>query len=324
MNTWYYLDWNIFSTFKRIEQLDDKNKLIFKSIFEFILIQNPNHLFPYSPAHIFDLIPSYAEDNHKLDQDLDNLSLLTKKLFICQYWGQENVDVNIVPARDTFFNFLYENQNYSKESLIKLIKQTKGESFISKKIKSKIDFKGAENTFPILKMIFPDTIRTKSEWSLIKDLIGLHSNMKNNYAVYSGLKKVIIDYFRKETQSAFLNGFNMVENVENFHSIEKNKSLKELIDGFDKDATAKQYNQFLRFYFNLNLYGLDTPRFEKKQPFNNIFNDSLHSFYASHCDIYISNDQGNREKTKILYNDLNIKTLVYSPLEFFDFHLKKN
>lgn len=41
-----------------------------------------------------------------------------------------------------------------------------------------------------------------------------------------------------------------------------------------------------------------------------MFDDGLHTFYASHCDVFITNDDRCKYKAEQTFSKLNIKTLV--------------
>lgn len=41
--------------------------------------------------------------------------------------------------------------------------------------------------------------------------------------------------------------------------------------------------------------------------FNNMFDDGLHTFYASHCDVFITNDVRCKYKAEQTFEKLNIK-----------------
>ena len=51
---------------------------------------------------------------------------------------------------------------------------------------------------------------------------------------------------------------------------------------------------------------------------NNLVDDSLHVFYAAHCDYFITLDKKCKYKAIKVYNELGIKTEVYDPFEFID------
>ena len=56
-----------------------------------------------------------------------------------------------------------------------------------------------------------------------------------------------------------------------------------------------------------------------KNTLDNIVRDGTHCFYASKARYFISEDEGTREKTKLIYKAYGIRTKVVSGPEFWDF-----
>src|SRR5690606_8442487 len=50
----------------------------------------------------------------------------------------------------------------------------------------------------------------------------------------------------------------------------------------------------------------------------NIQNDAEHSFYSAHCDYFVVIDKKLAIKTKVLFKEFNIPTIVISPKEFIE------
>jgi len=68
-------------------------------------------------------------------------------------------------------------------------------------------------------------------------------------------------------------------------------------------------------YTLLDLLGIcKEPR--KKVKIRNMQTDSFHSFFGTYCDCIVSDDEGVRDKSKILYRLFNVETQVYSIDEF--------
>ena len=74
-------------------------------------------------------------------------------------------------------------------------------------------------------------------------------------------------------------------------------------------------------YNVLNSFGLDR-EINKKAKFSNTFIDSLHAYYASFCDLLVTNDIGIKNKCSIIYKLFNIKTIVINSLEFSKVEIK--
>ena len=70
-------------------------------------------------------------------------------------------------------------------------------------------------------------------------------------------------------------------------------------------------------YTLLDLLGIcKEPR--KKVKIRNMQTDSFHSFFGTYCDCIVSDDEGVRDKSKILYRLFNVETQVYSIDEFIE------
>ena len=56
-------------------------------------------------------------------------------------------------------------------------------------------------------------------------------------------------------------------------------------------------------------------RLSKLKNLQNIYTDSEHAYYASSCDIFVSDDKRLREKTSAIYSEKGIRTFVVSTSE---------
>lgn len=70
-------------------------------------------------------------------------------------------------------------------------------------------------------------------------------------------------------------------------------------------------------YILLDMIGL-SPEKRGKVEFRNMHIDSIHSYYASYCDCFVSNDKGVREKSGYLYNEFNMDTHICNLDEFIE------
>jgi hypothetical protein len=97
------------------------------------------------------------------------------------------------------------------------------------------------------------------------------------------------------------------------------KDLNTLIDDQNQSEKGATFDQQVSgAFFILNLFGLDQEK-NKKADFTSLSNDSQHAFYAAYCDILISEDEGLRIKSKAVYENYKIPTLVFSVGEFINY-----
>ncbi len=105
----------------------------------------------------------------------------------------------------------------------------------------------------------------------------------------------------------------------------KDGVLQDRFVDFVKDSLHQEdkknipyYDFYLHSYVVLDILGFSKDKLNKKNSFNNVFNDSLHSYYAKYCDYFISEDEGLRKKSSLLYNKYGISTKVLSVEEFLE------
>lgn len=87
-----------------------------------------------------------------------------------------------------------------------------------------------------------------------------------------------------------------------------------------KQVGFQVVNDFMVYYMSyvfLDFFGFNKES-RKKVKFYNLQADAVHSFYGSYCDCLVSDDEGVRDKTKVLYKAYGINTKVYSVDEFID------
>ena len=76
------------------------------------------------------------------------------------------------------------------------------------------------------------------------------------------------------------------------------------------------YDFYLHAYSVLDILGFSKDKLNKKNSYNNVFNDSLHSYYARYCDYLVSDDEGLRKKSSLLYVKYEISTKILSVEDF--------
>lgn len=76
------------------------------------------------------------------------------------------------------------------------------------------------------------------------------------------------------------------------------------------------YDFYLHSYSILDILGFSKDKLNSKNSYNNLFNDSLHSYYARYCDYLVTEDEGLRKKSRILYDEYKCSTEILSVDEF--------
>lgn len=76
------------------------------------------------------------------------------------------------------------------------------------------------------------------------------------------------------------------------------------------------YDFYQVAYQMLDSLGIDKDKITEKNSLTNIHNDALHSYFASHCDVLVTDDKSTAKKTKALYQLFKIDTKVVTTDEF--------
>ena len=71
------------------------------------------------------------------------------------------------------------------------------------------------------------------------------------------------------------------------------------------------YSKILDTFYKFDLKGYKTDG-----NFNNMFDDSLHTFYGAHCDFFVTNDERCNYKAKKTFERLGITTKVIKQKEY--------
>lgn len=71
------------------------------------------------------------------------------------------------------------------------------------------------------------------------------------------------------------------------------------------------YSKIIETFYKYDLQGYKTD-----SNFNDMFDDALHTFYASHCDFFITNDDRCKYKAEKTFDKLKIKTIVIKANEY--------
>ena len=95
-----------------------------------------------------------------------------------------------------------------------------------------------------------------------------------------------------------------------------NKTLGELIASHNQSDREQTLNEkFSSGFILLNFFSLDKEK-NKKANFTSLNNDAQHSFFAAHCDVFITKDEGLKIKSSILYEEYGIPTQIFDIDEF--------
>ena len=295
-----YLDTNIFDRLEKIERLDETERENYQKLYN--LINSGKITVPYSNAHLNDLFRGYLKNPEYINGHLSALDAFTKDLCICQYWGDDKALWHRRNVRE-FFESKKSDFEEDSQTLAELIK---GNSHMEQTIERKKRVplppkmrKGFKD--PMFASIYPLSKIYNTEAALVEDIFNLRIKLQTDYAFYKSLKNYLIK--------------NGKDNAELLKSVPKeNTDIAPHLKLLDKASELlkdnytgenQQYSKVIDTFFKQDLVG-----FKTDGQYNNMFDDAMHSFYASHCDYFITNDDKCKYKAEKTFEKLNIETKV--------------
>lgn len=302
-----YLDLNIFDRIEKIDLLEENEKNEYLPLLD--LISTDSIDLPYSNAHLNDLLRGWKKNPNYIDGHLKNIQKITKDLCICQYWGEKKVWWH---KRDIFefFNSKKDEADIFDETLDEMFDFGLGDKspiHLTKKLPLPIEWVSQIKKDKCAQLMFPTTIEQNSLYNLFADLYNFQIRLKSDYSFYKAFKAQL-----SKNISTLKGNKDVVNYIRNNDQIPNNLKLdfNSIADAYKpkfeiKESDNESYYKVIETFYKFDLQGYKTD-----SNFNNMFDDALHTFYASHCDVFITNDDRCKYKAEQTFSKLNIKTLV--------------
>lgn len=276
-------------------------------------------------SHKDDFIFMYS-DAHLLDLQQDNTDIKYKEMDFMKYIVEENCLIcqnsNIVVA------------NESPRSAFSHFTNTQQMSWLDNFDLSQIPKEQYDVINNAIDLSIKD-LKGELELDWITKRTPIHTNELNvNKDEFSSFLKFIMTnlYDKKDTYKAMrdvamenYNPTKITADGDSFFNDQLSSSplglsFIDTIKAISNQFGMSSPNFVMVYYFAytlLDLLGIcKEPR--KKVKVRNLQTDSYHSFFGTYCDCIVSDDEGMRDKSKILYHLFNIETQVYSIDEFIE------
>jgi len=305
-----YLDWNCITHLKENKDLYD------------FLVQNHNmFIFPYSPAHFEDLLrssPRQGKGNKYFFEDLNLLSKICGDDLIMYDENKKRVVPYIAKPKEylaksgseqTTIDFIFKNVTFTD-----YLKNTiEGESYeLVSKMFNQIHLDKMETPFPN-KSITNGVELMDAIWNFLHEMMTTNNyNRKASKQIsQEDIKESMnkISYANSDTVFGLLN--NQIKKLGSNNDVET--EIHKILYKSNKD---NELAKFVSLYLVLDICGF---RQDKNHNLINISTDAKHGYYASYCDVLVSNDKKMRDKNRAVYDSLGIKTKVISLNEIKSF-----
>ncbi len=301
-----YLDWNIFNKIEYKKTLDSKEIEIYDTIENKVLQENIEC--PYSNAHLNDLLRGYAKSSQFIDTHLYTLNRLSNSLCLCLYWNQDKVRFHYRDTKEFFFLLLEETEMMpqSFDEYIEFLSDEIGQNYDLLKL-IPLDFRLIEllNNDPLLNKMFKRSQKEPNIFSLTGDILDILLLINKDFSIYKSLRN-------------FLSSSNKIADIsKGFETAFKINALRNPAEN-DSIATLNNNNDTLKLDLLIQEFlKMDIQGIKKDKQFINMVDDSLHSFYAAHCDYFVTNDNICSYKAKKTFEKLSIKTTVINAEELY-------
>lgn len=323
-----YLDWNIFNKLQDLDNLTGDEANIYKEVkekmahFEFDV--------PYSNAHLNDLLRGYLKNPSYTPAHLKFIVELTNNLCIVQYWKQHNATIHYRDVNE-FFQSIIDEIGFLPDSFselmrsivsevdeddVELIELVKTQSSLIElqlenfaKLPVPKEFMNIYKADPIFERIYPRTNVEKTILALLEDVYRFSMNINSDYSLYKNLKKYINTSVQKlKNHKELLTIGDVGPDGPSYLTYEElyDKSAPDF-----KPSTNIEYDKIINLFTKLDMSGTNSD-----EKFQNMFDDSLHTFYASRCEYFVTMDKKCHAKATEVYKRLGISTQVMFPFEF--------
>lgn len=315
-----YLDWNVISSLKRPE---------FQELKVFIDKHKKYLQFLYSPAHFNDLLKSYEPDNKYFKEDLETLEYLTDNHLI--QWGKNGIEPKFVSPKEYFENEKNRDDIFEQMNVEKLFNELDtslsefGLGDSAKSIKSllhllPIGIEITKENDKMLHKMFPNIKPDSSMWDLMKDIVPFTKKLLTDRDYYKDFRKSLSDSgFKLDPNSGNWDYKEVIGNIDYFlKTFGTNLTFIEYVETIFKykNEPYNYHDFFTTAYLLLDMIGYKTDKLPKPTDnMQNIQADGEHSFYGAHCDYFVAIDKKLRIKSKVLYSEFHIPTIVLNPSE---------
>ena len=305
-----YLDWNVF------KGLQNPNTEQFEILSNKLCNQRENIVIPFSKAHLDDLNKDYEKNRDWIDKDLQFLSEYSRNIVIERFFGHEEFNVreqNPTP----FFHEIRKNEEeeQSIQSIGEHINNDIGNKFdeifgdsLKALIPNKKQLSDSESG-QHLEGILENFLETGKFSSLITDISNLEEKFQNNPEQFNQIQKAI----KSDTKldSNISNWKPTIEKLDEYLPNTKfGKSFSECVieDVCRYYKKPVFFDLYVTCYNQLGIYGFRTEKFDHKNRFGNMIQDSFHSYYGFVSDLFIINEKNCFFKSEVLFDAFKTKS----------------
>ncbi len=302
-----YFDLNVFDKIEKINSLNEDESIIYSELENLVL--SDKITVPYSNAHLNDLFRGFQKNPNYIDGHLDNIKRLTKNLCICQYWGQNKTTWHFREIKD-FFNEKQSEWEFEPQSFEELFEEGPNPLLLLKLKPLPKNWKLGYQQDPMFGIMYPMSKIENNMYGLTADIFNFRTRLASDYGLYKTFKVYLIKGLNKISSNK-----EMLKAVRgNLKDLPKHLDIFEMAEKYapkSKTSGNENYSRVIETFYKYDLKGYKTDA-----NFNNMFDDSLHTFYGAHCDFFVTNDDRCQYKAEKTYERLKINTKVIKAKDY--------
>lgn len=317
-----YVDWNVMSQMKQGNFTELKE----------ILDNREKFMLVYSTSHVGDILASMSDNEDQkaiIKSDLDFITSLTDN--VCLFNDSKNICYASRDPHELLQDRLDEAHIFQDFSVDKIFQEMKDEdnpmlNAVLESLESllktiRFDYlMDDEASIESMEKLFPGFKEDPTFAGMMKSFGKMYSDL-NETESYKDLRSTV--------QQVGISSGHFSPGKKPFELIE-NAYIKSGINPDTYTQKSKHapewFDEISGEYLKLDLHGYKADKIKvtdkEKNTFRNTTDDSFHSAFASLCEFYITNDGRNYDKTKAVYEKLEIYTKVLKPQEFVDYYQK--
>lgn len=311
-----YLDWNVFS---RLEHKDSIQQYL-----TILLNTKSKFLIPYSEAHLLDLYRSYKKVGYEgIEGHLNKIERYSNSIFLTNTL-KDVLEFKELTPKDSMQQLIDAYDGLPDFNFSEILDVLDSE-LLDIQLPNPLEGANLENVYPLTTEDSKKLFGTKENFTfkeLLKNLFiqskniikdDTYTKLRNNY------QKDIAVNTGKLNNSKFdpltvLNENAQKLSAKNFYDLQ-NKLFTEI-------DNKSLFNKILATCRFLDFNGYASEDVTSGHHLDNVETDYKHIAYASMCDYFIISDKKTQKKAILVFQMLNIKTIVMSPKEFVEFFQK--
>jgi hypothetical protein len=158
-------------------------------------------------------------------------------------------------------------------------------------------------------LMYPKSRKENNYLALMEDIFDFQSRLKSDYGLYKSFKAYLVQNLNKNRNNPQI--YKALKS--SFEDLPKHLDIFEIEDQYESKTETSKSNIFkvIETFYKYDLQGYKTDA-----NFNNMFDDAMHTFYASHCEYFITNDDRCKYKAEKTFERLKINTIVLKASEY--------